>query len=171
MNERILVAVDDSIASERAIEYVGRVLGDVTGSSFVLFHVLPPHHDSDATAGVAGTLGPLAPDGGDLPAKDDLYHYAEKMARPVLERMTRILTASGVDGSRIDDLWFVAGRGDSIDHDILEQADENGCATIVVGRHALPWYREMFHAHVGDKLVKHAEGHTVWVVEGGERAR
>ena len=36
---------------------------------------------------------------------------------------------------------------------------------IVVGRSSFPWFKETFHRHLADSLVRKATGITIWVVE------
>lgn len=86
--EPVLVAVDDSDAAWRAVDYVGRVLAGSPRHRVALVHVLGP-----------------------VPT----------------------------------DLMGLGGAEDP-------------------GREALPWYREMFHRHLGDRIVPRAHGLTVWVV-------
>jgi nucleotide-binding universal stress UspA family protein len=85
--------------------------------------------------------------------------------RSVLEEKIALLTNLGVPADRIDGRWFVPGPGGDLEQGILREAEKLGCETIVVGRRALPWYRELFHSHVADRLARHAQGQTLWIVD------
>lgn len=159
--EGILVAVDNTSASERAVSYLGRVLSG-TASRIHLFHVVEPI--APTWACVHGDLMTQA----DGPAGDpesDLIEEAKKRSRPIFEKMTAILTEAGVPSERIASSWYTASREDSLVAEILEFARRQKCGTVVVGRAALPWYRELFRQHVAKRLVKKGEGLSVWVVE------
>ena len=55
---------------------------------------------------------------------------------------------------------------ESVAEGILDTARKNDIHTVVVGRAALPWFKEMLHRHVGNELVAKAAGDlTVWVVQ------
>ena len=43
-------------------------------------------------------------------------------------------------------------------------ARERGVRTILVGHHAFPWHREIFHRHVGEELHDRAEAESVLVI-------
>ena len=49
--------------------------------------------------------------------------------------------------------------------ELLETAHKQNCGTIVVGRESYPSFKEMFHHHVGEELVRKGQGFAIWVVE------
>jgi nucleotide-binding universal stress UspA family protein len=163
MNERILIAVDGSAASDQALDYVGRLFGGGSSHSFVLFTVVPPPPGSAGEGGVAGKLGPIP--AAEQSHASELVTYAEREARGVLEEKAARLVAHGISADRLENVWYVSSSEGDLEHGILAEAEELDCETIVVGRHALPWYRELFHVHVADKLSQHARGRTLWIVE------
>lgn len=50
-------------------------------------------------------------------------------------------------------------------HGILIALDDSQAAERALQTVSLPWYRELFHGHACDELVRRGEGFTVWVVE------
>jgi K+-sensing histidine kinase KdpD len=48
---------------------------------------------------------------------------------------------------------------------LLDIACAQGCGTLVVGRSAFSWFKELLQQHVADKLLQEAQGLTVWVVQ------
>jgi len=145
MDERILLAVDDSKASVKALDYLAAHVADQPCDVRIL-HVLPP-----------------APTAGEAPAV--VTAGGVEAARPFLERAVARLSAGGVDDDRIEHGFLSLHPDVSAVQGLIDAAREHACGTIVVGRNTLPWHRELFHHHVSDDLVKHAKGFTVWVVE------
>lgn len=160
VTEHILIAVDDSPASEEAVSYAGSVLRGTDGCRVRLFHVLEPI--GPPWIPLHGDLETEPPAGGQPEAR--VIGEALERARPVLERMTGILTDAGLERDRIETTWFVASREDSLAFEILSAAEESTNPTVVVGRTALPWYRELFKSHLGNQLVKKGEAVSVWIV-------
>lgn len=140
MNRRILLAVDGSESTEKEIDYVASVVSGRDDVRFHLLHVLPPLMITE-------------------------YEGALDRATDLLDRWRQRLSERGVAQERIDSATIqVTDRSPLVDK-ILEVASDVGCDTIAVGRRSLPWYRELFHAHLADELVRHATGRTVWVIE------
>jgi hypothetical protein len=48
--------------------------------------------------------------------------------------------------------------------EILKAAQDNGCATIIVGHKSSPWLREQFHAHTAVQLKSASPDVTVCAV-------
>ena len=67
--------------------------------------------------------------------------------------------------TRSDALFANLVNHEDLTDDILKLAEENACQTIVVGRSSFPWFKETFHRHLADSLVRKATGITIWVVE------
>jgi K+-sensing histidine kinase KdpD len=134
MRERILLAVDDTEASARAVEYVAEVIGGRPDSFVHLIHVLQGEEE------VAG-------------------------ARDLLEALRAQLVASGIADDHVDAGTLSVPAKDDLVEGLLEAARDQECSTIAVGRSSLKWFREAFHDHHADELVKRARGFTVWVVE------
>jgi K+-sensing histidine kinase KdpD len=47
----------------------------------------------------------------------------------------------------------------------LTAARAHECSTVVVGREAFSWLKELFQAHVADKLIPQAGDLTLWIVQ------
>lgn len=148
MTERILMALDHSPASERAVDYVGRMMSGRPDVYVHLTHVLEPRTVP------AHTKRP------GVHVDDE-----ETTERRVLEDWRARLVAAGIDSERVD-IGFLQteARSSAVDA-LFDMALDQRCDTIVAGRHGLPWYRELFHHHLADEIVKKADGYTVWIVE------
>lgn len=159
--QRVLVPVDDSSASERAVAYAGKMLAENENCRIRLFHVEEPigpyfyalHSEEASEKQEAGSA-----------AEHELIRKARERSEPVLKRMADILKREGLNGDRTETSWFVASREDDLVAETLQVAREQNYRTIIVGRSVLPWYGELFHRHFGARLVEHGEGLTVWVV-------
>ena len=158
-HEHLLVLVDASEASERAVAYVGRMLKPIASARVRLFHVEEPIGPEYLT--VHGGAGSKPATG----AAARLDAEAKRRSSPVFEKMRGILKKEGFDSTRVDESWYVAGREDDLVTETVRLAREQGMGTVVVGRTALPWHRELFHHHLCDGIVKRGSGLAVWVVE------
>lgn len=158
---RILVALDDSDAADRAVRYVA-AFGEASSPLHVhLLHLLPPIPSELLEHG--GAEEPAAESRLDekLRRRRREWEAEEERRAERLFQGARSILGSGVDTGtetrRTVDEMAVARR-------CLDSAAEADCATIAIGRESLPWYREFFHRHVADDLVRQAEDVTIWVV-------
>lgn len=138
MSDRILMAVDDSPASRRALDYVAESTAGRPDTYVHLVHVLPGERDE-----------------GEVRAR----------SHALLEDMRRKLVSSGLKDEHVDTGTLSAPAEAALIDGLIDLGTDQTCSTIVVGRNSLPWYRELFHAHPADQLVRKAQGFTVWVVE------
>ncbi|PWB79189.1 MAG: hypothetical protein C3F08_07310 [Candidatus Methylomirabilota bacterium] len=165
-SKRILVAVDDSEASTRAVSYVAKIIGRRSGVRVRLMHVLPS---------VPPALLEFA--GADKPAQEERLEAAQhaaqtrwldqaaQAAQPVLSRAKWILRKAGVPLSAVETECCPSISGERVAREILEAAHASGCGTVVVGRASHAGLTGLFQHHVGDALIKGGHGLTVWIVE------
>ena len=160
---RILVAVDDSENSHRAVKYVGSLLRETPHTSVTLFHVLKPmprglleHGGSESPAAEARLSDQLRRD-------QEAWIRKEAEAEcPFLIKSFETLTQSGFDRSRVA---LRIGHEDDIARNILEEARNGKHETIVVGRHGSSGIKRLFGGGVTDQLLRDAKGFAIWVVE------
>ncbi len=160
MNEqlRVLVAVDDSEASERALTYTGGLLAGRDGARIYPVHV----------------LGPLPPEllgsEGEAISDDRRNRQAAWMAearsdaKPLLDKACRLLEGSGVRAGAIEPRTVECTKDDAVADTIVEAARASGCGTIVVGRESVSWAPQLFYRHIGETVVKEAADLAVWIV-------
>lgn len=93
------------------------------------------------------------------------HAWLEERSRhvPSLDRARAVLMSSGVLPEVIRTIVVPSPAG-QISAQVLDTAERLGCGTIVVGKHAYPWYRELGHRHVGDWLIDHGTDLGVLVV-------
>ena len=165
-NKRLLVAVDDSEASSRAVTYVAALLSGKKGFRVRLFHVpkpLPP-----GLLEFPGSENPQEEQRLDAAEKAARAHWleaAEKAAQPVFTKANAILRKANVPAPALETQLAPAESGQDVVGAILEEARRSACRTVVVGRESFSWLHELFQHHVGDELIRRGHGLTIWVVE------
>ncbi|NGZ08628.1 MAG: universal stress protein [Nitrospira sp. LK70] len=160
---RILVAIDGSKDSIRAVNYVGRLLRSTPGVSVTLFHVLNPlppvfrEHGGSENPDREEQLGKqLRKD------RKTWYRKEQKLESKILSKAQHMLERSGFPASRIR-LKF--GYDDDIVETILDEARKGHYQTIVVGRHGVSGLKKLFFGGITRRLLQQAAGCAVWVVE------
>lgn len=160
---RILLAVDESENSHRAVQYVGSLLRRTPDVAVTLFHVLKPMPRELLEHG--GSENPAA----EAQLSVQLRHEQEAWIRKeresechVLNKAYETLTQAGFDTSRVAVKF---GHEDDIARNILEEARSGYYKTIVVGRHGTSRIKRIFGGGVTDQLLRDAKGFAIWVVE------
>jgi len=148
-NKDILIGVDESENSRRAVSYVGQFLGESGKVKVTLLHVIPkPVEDffSDRNA-----------------EKKWIENHSRKVDA-FLEEYRQILIHWGFGSENIR-LRYPVCYCPSVVECILTEREETGCNTIVVGRQGLSQSEEFIFGSISSKLVTHAHHCTVWIVE------
>lgn len=160
---RILIAVDDSEHSARALRYVGALLRDVRNVQVTLFHVLKPmprelleHGGSEDPAEEIRLSEELRRD------QENWVRTESVMEYPIL---VTALELFGKTGFPLDRVTLKFGHEDDIAHNILDEARTGGYGTIVVSRHGSNGLKQVFGGGIRDQLLRDASGYTLWVVE------
>jgi nucleotide-binding universal stress UspA family protein len=165
-NKNIFVAVDDSEASDRAVTYVAQIVDGGRGFHILLFHVpasMPPQL--------------LEFGGAEVPAREERVEkelsnaqaaWMEEMARaaqPIFARAKTRLREAHIAEQDVETLLFTPSAEQSLETSILTEARAHECSTVVVGREAFSWLKELFQGHVADKLIPQAGDLTLWIVQ------
>jgi nucleotide-binding universal stress UspA family protein len=164
-NRNILVAVDDSEASDRAVNYVAQMLDGMKELRIVLFHVpasMPPR-----LLEFGGAENPAQEQRAEAElsaAQARLTAAVESAAQPIFVRAKTRLRDAHMAEEAITTALFMPPGERSLDTSILEAARLHGCSTVVVGRTAFSWLGELFQGHVADKLMEQASDFTLWIV-------
>jgi nucleotide-binding universal stress UspA family protein len=162
MKRKILVAVDGSDASMRAVEYVADVFaGCEKEVDITVYHVLevPPM---------------LLEHGGSPESAREMQEEAEEWRKRETERVEKEILAPAL---RV--LKEKTGGGDKIRIDtkladvaypdvalvIIEHAQEGGYDTVVFGRRGRSRLNAFIFGSVTSKVIHHIQGRTIWVVE------
>jgi nucleotide-binding universal stress UspA family protein len=148
-NKNILIAVDESDNSRRAVSYVAQLLGGLGKFKVTLLHVVPkPEEDFFKDA---------------KEEKKWLQNYSHKIAA-LLEQYRQTLIRWGFVASDVT-IRSPVRYCSSMAECILAERDEVDYDTIVVGRQGLSQNEDFVFGSISSKLVTHARKCTVWVVE------
>jgi nucleotide-binding universal stress UspA family protein len=149
LNKNILIAIDDSDNSRRAVQYVGYLLGSMKGVHVTLLHVIPePEEDY-------------------FPEDEQKQHWLKKYREKldaILDEYRQMLVADGFAEDAVEKrlpLRYCPSMAECI----LTERDERQYGTIVVGRQGLSRKEEFLFGSISSKIVNHARHCTVWVVE------
>jgi nucleotide-binding universal stress UspA family protein len=97
------------------------------------------------------------------PELEELWkHKAGQRIVPQMEKAKKMLLEAGLTEAQIT-TKVVAGTR-SAAKDILDEARNNGCGTIVLGRHGTSMVKEFFMGSVVRKVLDNCHGLAVWVV-------
>lgn len=165
-DKRILLGIDDSEATTRALQYLGTIINGHNGFTVYLVHVLPPIPPELLEFG--GAEDPEA----EQQLSEELKHAqlqwlaeAKQAAEPLLARAQAILTEYGIPAERIGFEFAESIHRPDIAQSLLDLAHLRDCGTVVVGRESFPPLQELVHRHVGEELVRKGRHLAIWVVE------
>ncbi len=158
--KKMLIAVDGSESSLRAVEYAATQYSGLSDIAVTLLHVLPY---------------PPAPlwDDGHIPTKEETEERKRGIERwlagqrakfePMFDKAVTILTNHGISLKQIERKTI----SDSIDvaGSILEEARDGGYQTLVLGRRGLSPVKKFLMGSVTAKIISHGAGVAVCVVE------
>jgi nucleotide-binding universal stress UspA family protein len=148
-NRNILIAVDESENSRRAVSYVAQLLEGIEGFKFALLHVI-----AEADEDYFPT---------DAEKEKWLGQYKRKVDA-MLEDYRQILVKAGFNPDDVS-VRSPLRYCPSMAACILAERDETEYHTIVVGRQGLSRSEEFLFGSISSKIVTHARNCTIWVVE------
>ncbi len=162
---KILIAIEDSEASMKAVAYVAEMVGGRESIHICLFHALPPIPPRLLEFG--GTEDPQKEQVLSTEVKSAQTEWVEKAqdaVQPLITRARTILQDHGVSQDQISTHFSHTIHKLDIVQEILNGAKQSHCETVVVGRHRLPWVQDLFYNHTGEKLVEKGHEFSIWVV-------
>jgi len=148
-DKHLLVAIDQSDSSRRAVLYVADFLGGFSGFRVTLLSIIPePEEDF------------FDSDGEQAAWIRDKREEANKM----LENYRQVLIQSGFDPDKVR-IRPCVGDVKSLSEAILDTRCDLTCCTVVVGRHHKTKAEEFLFGSTSNKLIHEAKNCAVWVVE------
>ncbi len=156
---KVLVCLDGSEESMALLTYMTSVLGGLSNIEICLFHAIRGFHS------FRNFMREVFSSEADKQAMEKFHSeldQAASMMRPSFEHARQILAAGGVDPARIQEK-IARGAGNSA-HAILQEAEEGGYDTIVVGRRGLSSVEEFAMGRISRRVIHLAKNKTVWVV-------
>ncbi|KMY68831.1 hypothetical protein AAU61_04390 [Desulfocarbo indianensis] len=157
MEKKILIAVDGSPASDRAVDYVGLMEGAmIKNLKVVLFHAMTPIPPFMRREGQSDT--------DTYRRVGELERRNRKAAQEVLGNARQRLMDHGLSEEHIE--VKAMPRAADAARDILFEAEHGLYDALVMGRRGLSKAQELFVGSVTNKVVQHAERLPVWIVGG-----
>ena len=155
---KLLVIVDESPATRRALGYVAHMAAGRQGFRVVLAHSLPspPAELVELRGAEKARLRAY---------KRRWISVVEMTEQRALDRANAVLRRGGVSHRAIEAHYCYLVDGSSATREILELARTSKCDTVVIGRGSLSWLRELIQGDPAEELVRLGKGLTIWVVE------
>jgi len=148
-DKHLLIAIDDTQDSKRAILYVGEFLGGFPGFKITLLSIVQE------------------------PEEDFFRNEQERVAwiknkkeemDGLLDKYRQVLVQSGFQEDKVD-IKLCIGDAKSLSDMILSFQCDMGCCTVVVGRHHKSKTEEFLFGSISSQLIHEAKNCAVWVVE------
>jgi nucleotide-binding universal stress UspA family protein len=164
--QKLLVAIDDSTASERAVAQVARRMQEQSACHIVLLHVprpIPPkllEHGGSEDPQEEQCLE------AELDAAQAAWRqHMTQAAQPVFTKARAILQEANIPEQAIETQIYTPVPGQDLTTAIVDVAHDTASGTVVVGRSSFSWLRELLQPHVADKLSQEEHAFKLWVVE------
>jgi nucleotide-binding universal stress UspA family protein len=155
---KILVVVDETPATKRALEYVARLASRRRGFRVCLAHALPaPPPEFVELRG--------AEEDRILAYKRRWISVVKMAERRALERANKVLRRGGVADAAIEAHYCDLVDTSRTTEEILRLARARKCDTVVIGRDSLSWLGELIHGDPAEEIVRQGKGFTIWIVE------
>jgi nucleotide-binding universal stress UspA family protein len=146
--QKILLAVDGSTTSVRAVRYVSRIAPLLDDVEICVLHVYPEPPPDFYTEG--GRL-------------DSYRELREERATGMLDEAVALLVAAGVPDSRLSRRVSMA-EGRTISEVVLEVQAEGDFGTVVTGKRGVSKAEEFLFGSISNALARHSKNFTSWIV-------
>lgn len=148
-DRHILVALDESENSKRALLYVADYLGGVPGFRLTLLHVIPTppadYFDTDE-------------------ARAAWLQTEQQRMQGVLEQYRTILIQSGFKKNKVD-LLIEQRHMPSLADSIIDIQKQLNCCTIVLGRRGISKQEEFIFGSTSNRILHTRKNCAIWVIE------
>ncbi len=145
VDTRLLVVLDDSAASRRAVKYVCKFVGKRKGFRLCLVHVLPPLPPALLEHGGAEDPAKEARLEADLKAEQHSWiAAAKKTSQKNLDSARAALHKAGISAGTVESLFSEPGERPDTADAILNMARGCRSRTVIVGRQSASWFHELF---------------------------
>jgi nucleotide-binding universal stress UspA family protein len=151
----LLIAVDDSEATARAVTYVASTIDRHRDFRVHLIHVAPILPE---LLEFGGSEDVQVEENREADLAKSRLGYLEDLAQAVFAQARAILDHTGIPVEAVEAHFLTTIDGEDLIQNLLEAARTNACDTIVVGRQSHSWLRELVQHHIADELVRKGEG-------------
>lgn len=148
-DRHLLLAVDDTEKSRRALRYVSAVVGGDRGFRITLLHIVPE------------------PSGDYFRNESERTRWTEEKknaSERLLAGCRDQLVASGVDGDRVIPRVVVKSCTSLADC-ILDEQVQQDCGTLVIVRRGISKKEEFMFGSTSSRILHEARNCAVWVIE------
>jgi nucleotide-binding universal stress UspA family protein len=148
-DKHLLIAVDETDGSRRAVLYVADFLGGFPGFTVTLLSIIPD------------------PESDFFDSEAEMNEWLKKeldTTNKMLENYRQVLVQSGFPEDKVRYRACV-GESKSMSDAILETRCDLTCCTVVVGRHHKTKAEEFLFGSTSNRLIHEAKNCAVWVVE------
>lgn len=161
MEKKILIAVDGSIHSRKAIEYCIDMCSIIKGMHYVLINIQPKisdfliqesHIDPQAKAGLK-----------------ELADRNHRQSMKILDESMEIMIKLGINKKLIEKVSLPALKGTS--KEILDYAKQTICDAVVVGNRGKSKFTEAFTGSISNNIIEFTDTIPVWAVGGDINAQ
>lgn len=156
---KILMCMDNSQGSMRAVDHLGAVLDGRADCTVMLYHVVRGF--SRFRKFIHGVFA-SEEDPKIIETIERELSEAEKLLEPAFDAARAKLLAAGMQPERIGQK-VVSGASNSANC-IIEEAEKGEYDTIVVGRRGISQVEEFLMGRVSNRVIQLAKEKTVWVV-------
>jgi nucleotide-binding universal stress UspA family protein len=161
MTPKMLLAIDGSETSTRAVAYVGHMISACEGIDLTIYHVLEVPPMLLESGGTEASRGQL------IGERED-WHDRERtrIEQAIFAPARQILKEKGVQEPTVRiETKLAEGAGPDVALAIIGEAKAGGYDTVVLGKRGISMVREFMFGSVASKVVHHIEGCTIWIVE------
>ncbi len=164
--EHLLLVIDESPGSLRAVEYTGNLLRRRQGFRIHLLHLLPPLPPELLEFG--GAEDPRKEQALENELRRDQQQWiasARKAAEPSVERAVGTLRKARIPSRNVLREFSCPTEPRDAARTVIEHAQTKKCHTVIVGHKAHSWFREVAGADLTEHILRAASGISVWVVQ------
>ena len=147
--KKILIAVNDSETSLKAVRYVGEMGGAGTDIEVCLLYVAPeppPYYYLEGHS------------------LDDYVKEKEIIAAGVFSKASEVLAEYGVGQEQISSRTYVTSQAETISRAIITVRQEGAFGTVVVGKRGVSKAEEFLFGSISNALAQNSDGFAVWIV-------
>jgi len=159
MKARILLAIDGSEPSMRAVRYVANLLGNQRDVSVTLLHILLP-------------VPPALLEAGSFEVEPQLelervnWVKAEAAVEcNIFDPVREMLTKAGFDGKQIQTRCQRLTSQSDVAHEILRESENGNYDTIVMGKRGGSRIATFLTGSITEKVARHVKGRAVWIID------
>ncbi len=166
MEAHLLVVIDSSEASSRAVQYLADFFARDRHVHFCLMSLMPK-----VPASLLETGGGKRPNDeeeveANLRERQEAWmSSADGPAAEVVNSARATLGRAGAQPQLISECHMSPLDNRTTANEVLMLAEQQACGTIVVGHAAHSWFRSIAGSHLAEQLVREGSGHAIWVID------